>query len=177
MNVVLPEPYQINPTEGKFRITSDLLVTYLWKKLETNASKFVVAEKAVTRMMQRLSFRTNIWFDISLRSSFSKLFTNELIVSTEVEGDMNNIKLNMSSLSQEGYQIEIMPQQVLLKGNSHIGVVRGVETLLQLLCCDEEGFYWPCLSCVDYPRFPWRGLMIDVCFIYYDYLLLFIIAY
>lgn len=163
MNLVLPTPNELTPAEGKFRITSDLLVTYLWNKIGASSSKFVVAEKAVGRMMQRLSFRTNIWFDISLRSSFSKLFTKELIVSTEVEGDINNIKLNMTSVSQEGYEIEINPQQVLLKGNSHIGIVRGVETLLQLVASDEEGFYWPCLSCKDYPRFPWRGLMIDVC--------------
>ncbi len=39
--------------------------------------------------------------------------------------------------------------------------MRGLETLLQLLDGDKDGFYFPAVSIQDSPRFPWRGLMID----------------
>ena len=39
--------------------------------------------------------------------------------------------------------------------------MRGLETLLQLLESDKDGFYFPAVSISDQPRFAWRGLMID----------------
>lgn len=43
-----------------------------------------------------------------------------------------------------------------------VGVLRGIETFLQLVDLDSQGFGAPALRIVDHPRFPWRGLMIDV---------------
>jgi len=38
-----------------------------------------------------------------------------------------------------------------------------LETLLQLLQTDANGFFVPAVAIDDAPRFPWRGLMVDVC--------------
>jgi hexosaminidase len=40
--------------------------------------------------------------------------------------------------------------------------MRGLETFLQLLSGDRDGFFIPSVSIDDRPRFPWRGLLIDV---------------
>ena len=40
--------------------------------------------------------------------------------------------------------------------------MRGLETLLQLLQGDRDGYYLPGIKVQDQPRFPWRGLLIDV---------------
>jgi hexosaminidase len=40
--------------------------------------------------------------------------------------------------------------------------MNGMQTLLQLLNSDEIGYYFPSVEINDEPRFPWRGLLIDV---------------
>src|SRR5204863_3755159 len=43
-----------------------------------------------------------------------------------------------------------------------VGALHGLETLLQLIDADRDGYYLPGVSIQDQPRFPWRGLLIDV---------------
>jgi hexosaminidase len=43
-----------------------------------------------------------------------------------------------------------------------LGVMRGLETFLQLVQTTSDGFAVPAIAIQDQPRFPWRGLMIDV---------------
>ncbi|MCZ6887976.1 MAG: family 20 glycosylhydrolase, partial [Gammaproteobacteria bacterium] len=58
----------------------------------------------------------------------------------------------------EAYHLEIDGNGVSITGN----VERSLATLVQLVDCDAEGFYLPHVSIDDEPRFPWRGLMLDV---------------
>jgi hexosaminidase len=41
-------------------------------------------------------------------------------------------------------------------------VLRGLQTFLQLVEVTPDGFAAPAVTIQDQPRFPWRGLMIDV---------------
>src|SRR5262249_6093629 len=43
-----------------------------------------------------------------------------------------------------------------------LGVLHGLETLLQLVDVTADGFAIPAITIQDHPRFAWRGLMIDV---------------
>jgi hexosaminidase len=62
----------------------------------------------------------------------------------------------------ESYTLEVSDRQALLKAPTTIGVLRGLETFLQLLDSDRDGYFIPSVSIQDRPRFPWRGLLIDV---------------
>jgi hexosaminidase len=62
----------------------------------------------------------------------------------------------------ESYRIDITRRQALLSAPTVIGALRGLETLLQLLDADRNGYFLPGIQIDDQPRFPWRGLMIDV---------------
>jgi hexosaminidase len=62
----------------------------------------------------------------------------------------------------ESYTLEIGEARAKLKAPNGLGVMHGLETLLQLLRRDDAGWYLPAVSIKDRPRFPWRGLMIDV---------------
>ena len=61
----------------------------------------------------------------------------------------------------ESYTLEVSPQQAKLTAPTTVGAMRGLETFLQLLESDKDGFYFPAVSIADQPRFPWRGLLID----------------
>jgi len=51
----------------------------------------------------------------------------------------------------------------VLRAPTATGALRGCATLQQLLQGDATGWFLPAVSISDRPRFPWRGLMIDVC--------------
>jgi hexosaminidase len=62
----------------------------------------------------------------------------------------------------ESYRIDITRRQAMLTAPTVIGALRGLETLLQLLDADRTGYFFPGVQIDDQPRFPWRGLLIDV---------------
>jgi hexosaminidase len=67
------------------------------------------------------------------------------------------------SLSEdESYTLEITDKQARLVAPTVVGAIRGLETFLQLLQGDRDGYYLPAIKIKDQPRFPWRGLLIDV---------------
>ena len=67
-------------------------------------------------------------------------------------------------LGKEGYTLSITPSRIRLQANDPAGVFYGLQTLLQLLSPDviKNGAAIPCADITDYPRFGWRGLMLDV---------------
>ncbi|HEX4484832.1 MAG TPA: family 20 glycosylhydrolase, partial [Terriglobales bacterium] len=62
----------------------------------------------------------------------------------------------------ESYQLNVEPEQAELRAANPLGILRGIETLLQLVYAGEQGWVIPTVKIEDHPRFPWRGLMIDV---------------
>ena len=62
----------------------------------------------------------------------------------------------------ESYALEIKETQAVLRAPTAVGVLRGLATLQQLVQSDVQGWFLPAASIKDQPRFPWRGLMIDV---------------
>jgi hexosaminidase len=76
------------------------------------------------------------------------------------------------TLGAEGYELTVTPRSITLRAPRPAGVAFGVETLAQLL--PPEGGWEPanragrgacairCLHAIDYPRFAWRGMNLDV---------------
>jgi hexosaminidase len=62
----------------------------------------------------------------------------------------------------ESYMLEVGDSAAVLHAPTDIGAMRGLETFLQLLRRDTGGWSLPRVAIRDRPRFPWRGLMIDV---------------
>lgn len=62
----------------------------------------------------------------------------------------------------ESYQLIVTPKQIELKAASPFGVLYGLESLLQLVNVEYKGAFIRSMELEDSPRFPWRGLMIDV---------------
>ena len=62
----------------------------------------------------------------------------------------------------ESYTLAVTPEKATLEAPEPWGVLRGMETLLQLVGPGNDGFAIPAVVVRDRPRFPWRGLLIDV---------------
>jgi hexosaminidase len=62
----------------------------------------------------------------------------------------------------ESYSLEVRSDAATLTAANPLGVMHGLQTFLQLVEVSPEGFAAPVVVIHDQPRFPWRGLMIDV---------------
>jgi hexosaminidase len=70
----------------------------------------------------------------------------------------------------ESYTLEVSIAGTKLTAPTSLGILHGLQTFLQLIEITPTGFAAPAVHIEDVPRFPWRGLMIDVSrhFIYLD---------
>jgi hexosaminidase len=62
----------------------------------------------------------------------------------------------------ESYTLTVTPQKARLEAANPLGALRGFETFLELVTSGAQGFAAPCVTIEDHPRFPWRGLSLDV---------------
>lgn len=105
------------------------------------------------RAMRRLEGRTLFEFS---RDFSTDVANASLLIETASTG---------SAIPQlgddESYTLEINERQAKISAPTTVGAMRGLETFLQTLEGDKDGFYFPGVSINDKPRFVWRGLMID----------------
>jgi len=62
----------------------------------------------------------------------------------------------------ESYQLSVADSGAQLTAPTTLGALHGLQTFLQLVMMTPNGFVVPAVTIKDQPRFPWRGLMIDV---------------
>jgi hexosaminidase len=62
----------------------------------------------------------------------------------------------------ESYTLEVTNSGAKLNAETPLGTMHGLQTFLQLVAVTPQGFAAPAVTIHDKPRFPWRGLMIDV---------------
>lgn len=75
-----------------------------------------------------------------------------------------------ASLGDEGYKLEVAKENINISANQANGVFYGIQSFLQMLPPQiksstlQKDVEWkiPCVEIEDNPRFPWRGLMLDV---------------
>jgi hexosaminidase len=62
----------------------------------------------------------------------------------------------------ESYELTVTDSSAKLTAPTTLGALRGLQTFLQLVQITPTGFAAPAVTIKDQPRFPWRGLLIDV---------------
>jgi len=76
---------------------------------------------------------------------------------------------SLPQLGAEGYELQVSPERIAVRACKPAGLFYGVQTLLQLLppqvfsdtVVRDVPWQVPCVRIVDYPRFQWRGLLVD----------------
>jgi len=62
----------------------------------------------------------------------------------------------------ESYTLTVTDSGAQLNAPTTLGVLRGLQTFLQLVQITPNGFAVPAVTIKDQPRFAWRGMLIDV---------------
>jgi hexosaminidase len=110
---------------------------------------------------------------LSVAYALQRVLKNELpvVVHTETEigdGDFSfTYDDNLSTTTKEGYALNISKKGVKVSANDAAGLFYAVETIRQLLPNELETqlietIALPALEIKDSPRFPWRGMHLDV---------------
>lgn len=68
----------------------------------------------------------------------------------------------LAHLGKEGYRLEVTPNQVSLRAPEQAGLFYAVQTLRQMIPQQNAAFI-PGAEIEDFPRFGWRGSMLDCC--------------
>ena len=100
-------------------------------------------------------------------ATFIKEMTGTEVRVSDKEKSSNAIILAVDSTMghPEGYKLQITPEKVLLTGGSEAGVFYGIQTIHKALPMHLDGRVAPALpagTVTDFPRFRYRGFMIDV---------------
>jgi hexosaminidase len=137
--------------------------------VETRAGSFLVTQE--TPVVARGEAITEA---TKLIDALAPALGHRLRLIEESSAARSSIQLALESslrrrLGEEGYDLEATPGTVVIRAAAPAGLFYGIQTLRQLLppaICgrqEAEGVQWtiPCVHIADYPRFKWRGLLID----------------
>jgi len=144
---LVPRPVSIECRDGSFVITSSTQVV-------AEGEAAVEASKLTDSLCLAMGYRLNL-----VGRSFSP--ANSIQMKTEPS--------LRDRLGEEGYELDVNSQSVAILACRPAGLFYAVQTLRQLLPPEilsrrevkEIEWSVPCMRIVDYPRWGWRGLLID----------------
>jgi hexosaminidase len=147
---VIPLPQKMERQPGAFRLSPD---TRIW----INPGAAQTAEQLAAPLRQSTGWPLKI-----SRSFFSD--------APRPNGILLTTRNARPSLGAEGYELRVTTNSIVLRAPAPAGLFYGVQTLLELLppeifstnATTNVDWRIPCVSIQDWPRFPWRGLMLDV---------------
>lgn len=142
---LIPQPAELQQLSGTFTLTKATTIGF--DRPEGRA----VAEMLVQKL--------NVPTGLALKAQQS--------VQSTIQLSLNNTP--NAQLGKEGYTLEATPKGVAITANQPAGLFYGMQTLLQLLPKEIErktlakaNWTVPAVKITDYPRFGWRGIMLDV---------------
>ncbi len=146
MHSLMPLPAEIIPGNEEMGIDSSFRVG-----LSGNIGPRL--ERAAMRLAKRLTKVTGIPMIHKLTTSKEDA---QFLIHVE-----NKTAEVQSANEDESYTLEITAKGGELRARTLYGVLRGIETFMQLLRTTDDAFSVPAIWITDRPRFPWRGLLID----------------
>jgi hexosaminidase len=111
-------------------------------------------ESASTRFLRYLTDKTGTFLEVGY-PLIGQVKNATLIIEIQEEA-----VLGLDN--DESYELEIFSNGISLRAQTDIGALRGLSTLKQLISVQNGAYGFPQLVIKDAPRFPWRGLMLDV---------------
>jgi hexosaminidase len=149
---LIPQPVSLQTQPGVFRLHSAIAIVAPPGSPE--------ARQAATYLAGAIAAPTGWQLKIS-EAAFPLLRRNAIVLGLTGPSP--------APAHPDGYELVVTTRGVRIQSPTPAGLFYGVQTLLQLLPPDIESpthrdAAWtiPCVHIVDYPRYAWRGLMLDV---------------
>jgi hexosaminidase len=144
---LMPMPFKVETGSGRLAINPSFSVT-------TTGSSDIRLRRVVDRFLDELRRQTGMLV-LDMRVTAGP--EASLVIHTDHAGK------EVPELGEdESYSLDVTGSGAKLSAPNLLGVLHGLQTFLQLVQNTASGFAVPAVSIQDEPRFPWRGLMIDV---------------
>ena len=144
---LMPLPAKMTPGTGRLVITQSFRVALSGPSDEPRV------HASALRLVTRLAAQTGMPLNPALEPDATKA---TLVIAWSSDG------LPVQALGEdESYTLTVDPNQAHIQAPNALGALRGMETFLQLVEVDAQGFAISGVTIDDAPRFPWRGLMLD----------------
>ena len=156
---IIPEPVEITVTgQGEYLIQRNTVIRMSEPTLAPSATYLA------DYMERYLGIPLQVELPKSGKSRKKLSSAVETILSKPSDQPCIILKNQKNGEIPGGYQLEITPVGgVRIEGNDEAGVFYGVQTLIQLLPTRAGVLpILPTLKIIDYPRFPYRGMHLDV---------------
>jgi hexosaminidase len=144
-NTLLPAPSQITASSGSIPFTKDFTVSL-------GGTHNVILEKATRRALDALETYTGVQLSKGLQAP-------NAILTIQVQ-DATGTRPTLDT--DESYSLDSTTSKIVLRAKTVFGALHGLQTLQQLVQVEDGRYVIPAIEINDSPRFPWRGLMIDV---------------
>jgi hexosaminidase len=144
---LMPAPVMVQPMPGSFAINANLVV-------ETVGGANARLAPAVKAFLARVSRETGI---IYAPQAPAPADARKLLI--ECEGGAGYPQLG----EDESYTLDVSANEMRIHAATADGAIHGMATLAQLIEPGPDGYSAAGVHIEDRPRFPWRGLMLDVC--------------
>ncbi|KQB39769.1 beta-N-acetylhexosaminidase [Flavobacterium aquidurense] len=144
---LMPWPQSVVLNDGNFALNKKFKVN-----ITGNPNPRIFG--GVTRFLRRLDGRTGIFFEQGFITKLNEVPDATLQINCDKSG-------KIGLYEDESYHLDIKQNQITINATSDLGALHGLETLLQMLQNNNSSFYFPNSKVSDFPRFTWRGLMID----------------
>jgi hexosaminidase len=147
---LMPVPVHLTTDSNKIYVDQRFRIC-----VKGNPDERMYAE--ASRFIRRLSNQTGIFLDKQgfATAADSNTISAALLIRVQRPG---KLKLD----EDESYSIQTNTHQIVVNALTDIGAIHALETLLQLVSADANGYYFPGVEIHDRPRFAWRGLLLDV---------------
>ncbi|MDR6844417.1 family 20 glycosylhydrolase [Flavobacterium granuli] len=144
---LMPWPQNISLNDGSFVLTKNF-------KLNITGAPNARIFTGATNFLRRLDGRTGLFFNQGFITGLNEVPGAELQINCVRSG-------KIELYEDESYLLDVTPNKITINATTDVGALHGLETLLQLLQNNSNSFYFPVSKISDFPRFTWRGLMID----------------
>jgi hexosaminidase len=150
-----PAELNVMPLPAKAQLGSGALKIDVGFTLAFTGYREARLDRAALRFLVQLNRETGLVFARAAASADAAKAT--LVITTD------HASKPVQELGEdESYTLEVTPTGAKLHAATPLGTMHGLQTFLQLVAITPDGFAAPAVSIQDQPRFPWRGLMIDV---------------
>lgn len=149
---LIPMPEKLDLLPGSFALRADGPAPGTSTKIVADAAAAETGHYLAGELQRRLAVRLNV------------LPRHGLAATSEIELQLDP---NFAQ-GAEGYTLTVASNAVAIRAQTTAGLFYGVQSLLQLLPAEKKSgsgskeWLIPCARIEDAPRFPWRGLMLDV---------------
>lgn len=147
--------FQLNvmPLPAKFQLGNGQLVIGLNFSVANKGVQDARIDRALHRFIAHLALETGIPLGLTPASNGAATFTVSASRASKEYPELGE---------DESYTLDVSASAATLTAPTTLGILHGLQTFLQLVQATPQGFATPAAHIEDAPRFPWRGLMIDV---------------